>query len=237
MSDQRAVRVATAFARRAAAAPPGHLCSACVDVLAVDGAGVTLMSGRNSGPVCSSDERIGVLEDLQFTLGSGPCRDAFESGVPVIEPDLERTSPERWPGFLAPAIEAGTMAVFAFPMRTGEHQIGVMTLYRDEAGGLSEQQTADGLLVADVLARTMVSVQSKARGDLLSADLSDDGAHRAEVHQATGMLAVQLGVSVDEASARLRAHAFASDRSVAEVAQDVVARRLELSDDLRGGAA
>jgi ANTAR domain-containing protein len=55
--------------------------------------------------------------------------------------------------------------------------------------------------------------------------------HRAEVDQATGMLTVQLGVTAAEAYARLRAYAYAQDRRLADVAGDIVARRLRLHPD------
>ena len=72
MSDRRAIRIAVAFARQAASVPAARLCGACVDVLHVAGAGITLMSGTNVGPVCSSNERTRLLENLQFSLGEGP---------------------------------------------------------------------------------------------------------------------------------------------------------------------
>jgi len=55
--------------------------------------------------------------------------------------------------------------------------------------------------------------------------------HRAEIDQATGMLTVQLGVPAAEAFARLRAYAYARDRRLADVAGDIVARRLRLHRD------
>jgi hypothetical protein len=105
------------------------------------------------------------------------------------------------------------------------------TLYQDRAGDLTDEQADDSLAVADVLAQTMLTIQSLSQPDVLADELSDVGAHRAEVHQASGMLAVQLGIGVAEALVRLRAHAYASDRPVAAVADDIVGRRLRLGDD------
>jgi len=45
------------------------------------------------------------------------------------------------------------------------------------------------------------------------------------------MLTVQLGVSAAEAYARLRAYAYGQDRRLAEVAGDIVARRVRLDPD------
>ena len=57
--------------------------------------------------------------------------------------------------------------------------------------------------------------------------------YRAEVHQASGMISVQLNVSLAEALVRLRAHAYAQERPIAEVAADVVARRLRFEEPNR----
>ena len=231
MSERSAVRIAVAFARHAATLPSARLCGVCVDVLEVAGAGVTLMSRINSGPVCSSNERTGLLENLQFSLGEGPCQDAHTSGQPVFEPDLQHMRANRWPNYTTPALAIGASGVFAFPLRSGNGRIGVLTLYQDRPGALSDEQTSDSLLMADILAETILTLQARNTSEVLSIDLIDDTAHRAEVHQATGIVAVQLGVDVAEALVRVRAYAYAHDRQVAAVAADIVARRLQLISD------
>jgi GAF domain-containing protein len=220
-----------AFARQASTAPATRLCAACVEILEVTGAGVTIMSGTNSGPVCSSDARMGKLEDLQFSLGEGPCRDAFDNGRAVAVPDLEHRSPDRWPNYTEPALAMGARGVFAFPLRVGTHRIGVLTLYQDIPGSLTVEQTADSLVVADVLAQTMISIQSRNKTPLLAGELGDVNAHRAEVHQASGMAAVQLGIRATEALARIRARAYSTNQTVAAIAQQIVDGSLILGDD------
>ena len=236
VSSDRAVRIGVAFARQASQAPAARLCSACVEVLNVSGAGVTIMSGRHSGPVCASNARMGRLEDLQFSLGEGPCRDAYDIGEPVIEPDLRRRQPNRWPTYTQSALDLGARAVFAFPLKVGGSCIGVLTLYQDTTGSLSAEQTADSLVVADVLAQTILTMQSMSRPSVLSIDLTDANAHRAEVHQAAGVLAVQLQIGVAEALVRIRAHAFATDQAVTDVARQIVAHDLWLDDDRTNGS-
>jgi hypothetical protein len=233
MTEERAVRIGVAFARQAASGRSGRLCRACVDVLEVSGAGVTIMSGRNCGPVCSSNELVGQLEDLQFALGEGPCRDAFTSGLSVSEPDLAMCSLSTWPHYTRRAFDLGARAVFAVPLRLDTDPIGVLTLYQDAIGPLSVEQTADSVVVAAVLAHTISSIQATSTPPLLASELSDANAHRAEVHQASGMTAIQLEIDVGAALVRMRAHAYASDQSVAFVAQEIVAHRLRLSDDRR----
>ncbi|MFJ2739555.1 ANTAR domain-containing protein [Streptomyces sp. NPDC087440] len=60
------------------------------------------------------------------------------------------------------------------------------------------------------------------------------GLHRAVVHQASGMLSVELGVNLATALDRLRAYAFAHHRPIVAVSRDVVARRVQLTADCPG---
>ncbi|HSJ70730.1 MAG TPA: GAF and ANTAR domain-containing protein [Acidimicrobiia bacterium] len=189
------------------------------------------MSENHNGPVCHSDERSLALDELQFSLGEGPSLDAFAKREAILEPDLEHARLARWPIFTASALELGTRGVFALPLNAGSKCIGVLTLYNDVAGALSEEQRADGMVVADEVARSVLEAQRRDGTDLLAADLNDAASHRAEVHQATGMVAVQLGLAVADAEARLRAHAYAANRSVVDVAREIVDRRLRLIDD------
>ena len=53
----------------------------------------------------------------------------------------------------------------------------------------------------------------------------------AEVRQAAGVTAVQLGIDVDDALIRIRAHANAISKTVAHVSQEILAHRLRLGQD------
>jgi hypothetical protein len=231
MHEDRVSRVAGAFADNANANPRQSLCTTSVEVLDVSSAGLSLMSAQHSGSVCFSDERAGQLDELQFSLGEGPCHDAYATRAPIFEPDLEHADAGRWPSFTPPALKLGARGIFAFPLNAGKSCIGVLALYQNRAGALTEDQTADGLVVADALARSMLTTQSRSESDVLVNELSGVDVHRAEVHQASGMVSVQLGISVADAALRLRAYAYATNRSVADVARDIVARRLRLDDD------
>jgi hypothetical protein len=231
VNDEQSVRIASAFARQAVSSPGTPLCSACVDVLDVAAVGITIMSGQHSGPVCSSNERSAGLEDLQFALGEGPCQDAFASGAPVLAPQLDERARARWPTFVGHAVQTGVGAVFAFPLASGSSPVGVLTIYEDDAGDLSDAQCRDTLVVATVLARTLLTISRSAAEDGLPESLDTAFDHRAEVHQAAGMVSVQLGIPVPEALVRIRGYAYATGRDLAAVAADVVRRRLRLMDD------
>ncbi len=229
--EDRVSRVALAFADHANGAPRRSLCSASVEILGVASAGLTIMTAQNGGSVCSSDELAGRLDELQLSLGEGPNHDAYSARAPVFEPDLEKSNSSRWPSFTPPALQMGMRGVFAFPLHAGLRCIGVLALYQNRAGALTADQTADGLLVADAVALSVLETQSRSESDTLATELSGSDIHRAEVRQASGMVSVQLGISVADAALRLRAHSYAENRSVADVARDVVARCLRLDDD------
>lgn len=231
VDPDRTRRIASRFAPGAGTPPHASLCTTCVDVLDVFGAGISIMSGQNSGPVCSSSERVRRLEDLQFTLGEGPCHDAYVTGTIVAEPDLANRTNGNWPNYTPPALDLGACAVFALPLHVGFGTVGVLTLYQETVGMLTGEQDADGLALADILPALMAAIQAREPEPLLSVDLSDADAHRAEVHQASGVTAVQLRIDVHVALLRIRAHAYATNQTVADVSQEILAHRLHLGDD------
>src|SRR5664280_3659601 len=121
-------------------AQPRRICQLCVQTLGVTGAGICLVTDTgNRGVVCASDDVSGQIEDLQFTLGEGPCIEAVRTGAPVLVADLDEPPDivvERWPTFLEGAGAAGVRAVFAFPLRIGAITLGALDLYRDRPGDL-----------------------------------------------------------------------------------------------------
>jgi hypothetical protein len=208
-----------------------RLCVVCADVAGASGAGIMLMSGDVAqGSVCTTNEVSALVEALQFELGEGPCVDAYHQSWPVLEPDLAAPTTLRWPAFAGPAIEAGVRAVFAFPLEIGAVRLGALNLYRDRPGSLTDDQHADGLVMADVAAQTVLMLQANAPPGRLAAELEAGGDFQYVVHQASGMVAAQLEVTVGQALIRLRAYAFGNDRPLAQVATAVVDRTLRFDD-------
>ncbi len=229
MAGNRLLRILAELTARGGTGSSARLCEVSVDVLAMTGAGIMLMSEDTPrGSVCSSNDVSARIEELQYTFGEGPCVDAYRQDRPVLEPDLAKPATARWPAFTPPAVAAGAEAVFGFPVRVGTIRLGALNLYRDQPGVLSDDQHADALVMADVAARAVLAAQAKAPPDELAAELETGGDFRFVVHQASGMVAAQLGIGVGEALVRLRAYAFANDRMLSDVAEDVVARRLRL---------
>ena len=206
-----------------------RLCGAAVSLLSLRGAGISLMvDGELRGTAGVSGVGVAMVQELQFELGEGPCVDAWASMEPVLEPDLSRPQAVRWSAFAPDATAAGVLAVFAFPLHLGAIRIGVLVLYRDRTGGLDSDELAYGLVLADLATWVILGLQSGEPADGLHELLEPQPPHWAEVHQATGIVSVQLGVGLDEALVRLRGHAFAEARPLGEIARDVVAHRLRL---------
>ncbi len=208
-----------------------RVCIAAVALLSLRGAGLSLMvDGDLRGTAGVSEPGIAAVQELQLTLGEGPCVDAWVGGRPVLEPDLATPRTVRWPAFAQAGVAAGVLAVFAVPLHLGAIRIGVLVLYRDRPGELTGDELACGLVLADVATQVILGLQAGAPMDGLHALLAKEPAHWAEIHQATGMAAIQLDVPLDEAFVRLRAHAFADERSLRAVAGDVVARRVRMQE-------
>jgi ANTAR domain len=241
MSDRRAAVVWGQVAAHAAA--HGRRVSVA-DVCAVAAGsaqlgGAWLAAARGGEPdflMCATGLAGEQLAEVQLTLGEGPCRDVLASAAPVLAADLgDGEFSRRWPAFTPAARQLGAGAVFVFPLIVGAIRAGVMGLYRSSAGPLPDGQLGDLLILAD--AATVMLLGSgnghaeNGDGAGLNGQAPDLALHRAEIDQATGMLTVQLGVPAAAAFARLRAYAYSQDRRLADVAGDIVARRLRLHRD------
>jgi hypothetical protein len=215
------------------------VCAVAVQAGGVSGAWVAAASDREADFVISVTDPVSErLAELQLTLGEGPSHDVLASAAPVLAADLgDEQSARRWPGFAAQARLLGAGAVFTFPLTIGAIRAGVMGLYRSTPGPLEWERFGDALTLADVA--TVLLLDGLGRdgdgsaggGPVVDGQSPDLALHRGEIDQATGMLTVQLGVSVTEAFARLRAYAYAQDRRLADVASDIVGRRLRLRGD------
>jgi GAF domain-containing protein len=175
--------------------------------------------------LAGTNDTAALLEELQFTLGEGPCVDASARGRAVSVPDLTKDGLHRWHGFTAGALEAGVNAVFAVPLQVGGIRVGVLDLHRTEVGGLGTGGLFEALAFAEAATALLLHLQAKHSADTeMDMLLAGSSLRRAVVHQATGMVAVQLAVPLSEALILLRARSYSEERPIAELAGDVVAR-------------
>lgn len=210
------------------------LCQVAARILAARAVAVSLMTERGpTGIVAALDEESLVVEELQFILGEGPCWEAFETRAPVLVPDVQGDTSLRWPGYSAAVQAHGLRSAFAFPLQVGSARLGVLDVYREQPGELAEEALADSLALAGIATEALVQGQGDAGDGAAPSGVEQALETRFAVYQAQGMVMVQLRVPLEEAMARLRAHAYAHDRTLGSVARDIVARTLTFDKDER----
>jgi GAF domain/ANTAR domain len=218
-----------------------RICRACVAGLDVDGAVISVLTATVSRETLwATDPTAELLEELQFTLNEGACMEAAVTGTPVLVADVYHSSDaQRWPIFAAAVAEqTDVRALFAFPLQWGTVNVGVLDLYRRTPGALSTAQCRDAISASETGALMLLGVRTDpghmdADGEGGGSWLDHAHSSRAEIHQATGIVLAQLGVSAQQALARMRGHAFVEQRLLIDVARDVVSRRLQFTEEMR----
>lgn len=229
MGRERLARIVALFAGGDGPKTIGRLCRACTTEFEVSGAAVSIVvGGQLRRTLGASDERVAKVAELEFVLGEGPCLEVYDSGRPVLEPCLAGSS--RWPLFGPEAVTAGIRAVFSVPLRIGAGRFGAFCLYNETAGALRAGVLADAMVVAEVSAAA-IGEQAQGAPDSLSELWEGLADHHATVHQATGIISVQLDVTLGEALVALRARAYADGSGVATVAANLIAHRVRFDPD------
>ena len=206
-------------------------------LFSIDAAAISLVfAGAASGTLGSSGAAARVYDELQFTFGEGPCLDSVARRAPVLIADLANGNDGRWPAYGPAMLDHKIRGIFAIPIVLAGEFVGALDLFRVKPGELHVDHLAGAVVAAELAGMPLL--------DLIHSDLqaavddpdSDAWAEfnalsRTEVSQATGMLVAQLGVEPAEALVRLRAHAYATNRSATDVARDILDRRLHLEAD------
>lgn len=230
MEPGRLVRLAEVFAAQPPGPAPLRLCAATSELVAAAGVGLSLGASderlHNGLHTVCATEAGQDGEALQFDLGEGPSHTAHRTGWPVQAPDLEEDG--TWPAFSSAATGAGLRAVFAFPLRSGSTSLGALTLYQQIAGDLTPDQYADASIAARIALQLLTARQEGRPGDEHDAVFTDGRSDSIEVHQASGIVSVQLGIPVAAALSVMRAHAFAEGSRLTEIASQIIERRLRL---------
>lgn len=235
MDDRRRDRLLRLVAGRAEDLRQGSawvdvVCAVAVEQIDVDGVAMSLrMVDEEQELIASSEGWAESLEELQYAVGDGPGVDAFAAGSPVLVADLTFDE-QRWPGFADAASANGARAAFAFPPRLNAIRLRTLDLYRHRPGPLRPDEVLDALTLAD-LAMTALLADAAGEGDQVAAWAREDIAgHYDDVHVATGLLAAQLKISLQDALLRLRAHAFSQRLPVTAVARAVLDRQLRFDE-------
>jgi GAF domain-containing protein len=198
------------------------LADRCVELLDADAAGLVLADERGRlQVVAAAPERAHLLELLGLAVREGPCRDTFTSDEPLTGVDLA-AAPQRWPRFAGAALDAGFRTVHVLPMRLRHEVIGALVLVTEEVRPLSDDGLAVGRAMADVATIGLLRERTLRDQQVVAEQLRSALTSRVLIEQAKGALAERLGIGVDEAFTRLRAHARRHGATLTSVATAVV---------------
>jgi GAF domain-containing protein len=212
------------------------LTTRCAELLGCTDAGVALADDAGRLHVlASSSERMRLLELIEVQRNNGPCFDAWTTGQQIRADHLE-DEVARWPSFGPQALAAGYQSVYAIPLRLRDQRIGALNLFGDAPGSLSLDDHDLGQAMADVATIGILHERFLEEHRQLSEQLQGALTSRVSLEQAKGVLAEQAGVDVDEAFDLLRGHARRTSRKLADVAKDIVGRRLSHQDVLEPDA-
>ncbi|MEU8901356.1 ANTAR domain-containing protein [Nocardia sp. NPDC048505] len=212
------------------------LSAVCVRLLPVDHAAIMVCVGGSEWEMLgASDDTAADWAQIQVAAAEGPGPQAYRIDAPVLVPDFGAAlAGDRWPLLAASGLGRREGAVFSFPLRRGAIRVGTLDLYRDAPATLDRAGFATAVQVSDVVTVVLLAAVRTPERNGTRLHSHEEGlgswwevaVSTREIHQATGVVAAQLGVDIATAYARLIARALAEERPVVEFAADIVARRI-----------
>ncbi|MDV6012890.1 GAF and ANTAR domain-containing protein [Haloechinothrix sp. LS1_15] len=204
-----------------------QLCRSACSELGMSGATIVVVGG-NTAEVRYATDPVGAhLAQLQVIVGEGPVADTMRSGCAVLLAELDDLSLQsRWPLFLPLAAETVASALFTLVLPAGTSRIGVLALHRTVPGPMVAGTFATARRFASSASRLLLAEQRPYLTEDQGTTKPGFRLANPEIHQATGIIAAQLDVRMDEAFLRLRSRAFTDHRRLAGLAGDVVAHRV-----------
>ncbi len=200
---------------------PGSLATDCARLLEVSDITISFVGASDQLILCSSSDDSRALAEWEFTFQEGPC---FDAGVNSTSKTAE-TAPSNinpWPQLSAKAHAIGYPSIGGVPLRTGGTTFATINL-QDRHGTITPETLADAEQIAKELASLVVGSLSQQPPS------PDQPAEHDTFHQATGMVMSQMGIDAKSATDMLRAHAWAHDRLLTDIASEVVACTLTFS--------
>jgi hypothetical protein len=208
---------------------PDQLSVAVARALDVDAVGLTL-AAQQPASIGASDPMAALAEQLQFTVGSGPCMVSVDNQMPLfgVESYLQR----RWP-FYYDLLHDQTpyRSVVAFPLGGALAGVGAMVIYLVSPAGPLEFDALDAQSLVGLVSEELggATAWSEPYQPDLQHWIDFPGARvRTAVWQAVGMVTAGLGLSSPDALALLRGRAYSSGRLVDEVAHDLVTQEVSV---------
>lgn len=203
--------------------------------LPIGGVSVSVInSAGHDGTIYATDSVASRLDELHFELGEGPSFTVWEEGAPELLADLDEpgTDATRWPMFVGEALATGIRGLWVFPLQLGAARVGILTLHSLEPVHLGPEDIGHALRASDGAALAILGCfdGDGATGDSILDHDGRDEFYRAEVYQASGIVMAQLDIDIGGAFARMRAYAYGNNLRISDVAADIVAHSLRLSN-------
>ncbi len=193
-------------------------------VLAVNdaaGAGVSLMdTSGNRSSAASTSPLVAQADALQYELGQGPCISAWASGSPVDIADVHTDL--RWPEWGMAAGDLGLRSCVSVPLLSGDLAFGAIKIYWDKPKAASHRLIRLLELFAAQASIFLVNVQSRERAKMLSDELKSTLAQRDAISTAKGIVMANLGMGSHDAMLHLMTRALNEDRTMLEVAEEIL---------------
>lgn len=191
-------------------------------LLLVDAAGVLQL-------VASTSEEAQLVEVLQLAAGEGPCLDCFRTGTAITVGNLEADA-NTWPQFSTEALKQGFRSVHTTPLRLRGQIIGTMNLFSIHVGELAPADVAVAQALADVATIGILQERTIRSSSIIAEQLQYALNSRILIEQAKGVLTATTGMTMNEAFAAMRTHARNSNLTLANVADGVIARTIDIKN-------
>lgn len=205
-----------------------RLCNLAVELSGSLGAGTMFENDEGDlVPVCGSHDWVGNLDAIQVQIGHGPCLDAYDSGQRLVV----TLGDEGYGSFARHARQSGVLSVHSFPLRSGQHSVGALNIYRTETGPPDADGTTAVQTLADLATAYAMRLREVGHYSALAEQLQEALDSRVIIEQAKGKLSVQLALGVDESFAVMRRYARDHNLRLHRVADEVVAGVLDLTDE------
>lgn len=185
-----------------------------------EGAGLTLLESDRVDTKVSTADFVTAVDDIQYSLGQGPCLSAAAEGVTVQSPALGADS--RWPDFGVRAAALGVHSALSIPLTTSTGVVGALNIYAHPTHAFSEQSAEMGHLFAVPAAIAVQNAHVLAQAVRLAEQLQHALAGRSIIDQAIGILMSRSGYTAEQALNQLRTLSITHHHKLHHVAERLV---------------
>lgn len=208
---------------------PTLLVRACAKVMGVAGAGISVFAEDFRVSLGASNLDAANAEQLQFTLGEGPCLYAYRNDEP-FRGDEARIR-HKWPLFYDELVSRTPYrSIVSMPFRLSRSTGGAVDLYQHEPAGMDTLSFDDLAVVVGCIVSALRWQTAPEADNLPSPGWlhGPTAQRRTSTWIAIGMLNYEYDLSARDALARLRAYAYAHDQALDDVTERLVRRTLPL---------